>query len=52
MGRFGLLTMDQVEPFQCSTRVRVGGGNVVGCRELRVEAPTAVQSEAPVQEMP
>jgi len=51
-GRFGLFTMDQVEPFQCSARVRVGGGNVVGCRELRVQLPTAVQSEALVQEMP
>src|SRR6266496_524429 len=51
-GRFGLFTMDQAEPFQCSTRVRVGGGVVVGCGEVRVELPTAVQFEAPVQEMP
>src|SRR5216684_3687250 len=51
-GRFGPFTMDQAEPFQCSTRVRVGGGNVAGCRELRVQLPTAVHSEALVQEMP
>jgi hypothetical protein len=51
-GGFGLVTIDQAEPFQRSTRVRTSGGSVVGCRVMRVELPTAVQSEAPLQEMP
>ncbi|HEY5985024.1 MAG TPA: hypothetical protein VIV12_01390 [Streptosporangiaceae bacterium] len=28
--------MDQAEPFQCSTRVRVRVGVVAGCRELQL----------------
>src|SRR5438876_4196025 len=48
----GVFTMDQADPFQCSIRACTGGGRVVGCRVTRVELPTAVQSEALVQEMP
>ncbi len=51
-GGLGLFTIDQADPFQCSTRVRTGGGPVVGCGTMRVELPTAVQSETPEQETP
>jgi hypothetical protein len=51
-GGVGSGMMIQAEPFQCSITARVAAGVVVGCRSVRVELPTAVQSETAGQEMP
>src|SRR5262249_42091630 len=51
-GRFGLLTMDQAEPFQCSAKILVRLGVPDGWRELRAWVPTARQSDAPAHETP